>query len=122
MTWIRGKAISFVNRIYYPHKVHDTVLLLLPLSQIPRIPLEKYLLPYLDHLSSEDILYNVRLSPKSQDRFCFWLSGIDRTERPKSVSGRVLERLPFSLFDNQKATGKAISDSFRRQRDWQSRR
>ena len=91
-----GDATISVDRICCLRKASGRTLLVFPRSLISRISPQKYLLPYRDQLSSEDTLYRVLLSPKSQDRFSFWPFGIFHT-RPESVSCRNPRRLPSAI-------------------------
>ena len=75
-----------------------------PLLSLPRTSPQKYLLPYRDQLSSQDILYRALLSPKSQDRFSFWPFGTFHT-RPESVSCRNPRRLPSAILLSESGGG-----------------
>ena len=94
-----GGAKIPVDRICCLCRVHGKTLLVC----LPRTSPQKYLLPYRDQRSSQDTLYRVLLSPKSQDHFSFWPFGISHT-RPGSVSCRVPRRLP-SAFAIRKQKG-----------------
>ena len=89
-----------VDRICCLCKVHGKTLLVC----LPRTSPQKYLLPYRDQRSSQDTLYRVLLSPKSQDHFSFWPFGISHT-RPGSVSCRVPRRLPSAILLSESRRG-----------------